>query len=163
MPRKSAAANPSGIGPAPRPPFPGIRDVISHFMPFQPANLNFGSPGLGGPETAGFPDPGNCTPHEPVVFLPFQHAYAIFRARRWPASVVENDRWHQPWNGYGGQPRWHMAPPPPPTDGRTDNDFYPGLEGEDLMKAWFTEVAEKCGWKDVQFFGRTVLLISKLA
>ena len=160
MPRKSATANPSTIGPAPRPPFPGIRGVSAYIFTQQRACGDDGAMNFPPHMTEhGFPDPGNRTPHEPVVFLSQHRAEAIFSARLWPATGFNGGGFNA-YGGYRPHPNYgHLNSAP---DHRTDADFYPGIEGDDLMKAWFTEVAEKCGWKDVQFFGRSVLLVSKL-
>jgi hypothetical protein len=151
---------------AERPPFPGAR-FICGFVPNLPedGNYRYGPPEQ--PLDFGFPDPGNRTPHQPVVFVSQQKLDQLFNCRTWPSAAHSNT---QPWfppAGHGYRGPWHQPPPPGfgpalPEKVLTDADYYPGLTGDDLVKAWFTEVAQELGWKEVNFYGRSVLLVSHL-
>jgi len=144
------------MDPAPRPPFPGARNVCG-----RPNTRHFSHPAYGNPTDpfqlpeTGFPEPGNRTGNEPVLLLTQADMDSMFYSRAWPYSPL----------GYNSpflmnRPRGYSQPLP--SDSRTDADFYPGLEGDELIHAWFKEVAELIGWKEVVFYGRSALLISNL-
>lgn len=157
MPR-GKKVSPNTITPAPRPPFPGVENVCGWIQP-SPTIRTIDPEGryVHPDELKGFPDPGDCSPHEPVVFLPYERATAVFNSRRWPAGSWVPTR--GPLGNYH-QPLPYQTTNPQET--RTDADFYPGLEGDALMASWFAEVAKLSGWDNIQFYGRSVLLISKL-